>query len=80
MENYTESGKAVERWLASRTDNVLIYRMDRKVLDFPRHPLPSIENPRVDGSIPPLATNTSKARRDAGLFVLGGLHHYVTIM
>lgn len=63
MENYTESGKAVEHWMASRIDNVLIYGMDRKVLEFPRHPLPSIENPRVDGSIPPLATKIIKGLR-----------------
>ena len=67
MENYTEIEKLVEHWMASRTGNVLIYRMDRKVLEHPRHPLPSIENPRVDGSIPPLATKQNK-----------GLHGFTT--
>ncbi len=47
---------------------MLIYRCLRNAREPHRFPMPSIENPRVDGSIPPLATRFLKATHRGGLF------------
>ena len=60
MENYTITGKNSEPHWQVVSDKTLFLIMLWNTPESCRTPLPSLENPRVDGSIPPLATNKIK--------------------
>jgi len=67
MENYTNTEIRAESGKQVVSDNSMIFRMSWNTQESCRIPLPSLENPRVDGSIPPLATKQNK-----------GLHWFTT--